>query len=83
MKDKKGRRKDALKYGPRPFQKLTNKQKEKRQKGLSKRLCNRCDQEFMPDSKFNVICPDCTEINANISPDMEGINLERDPSDFW
>lgn len=38
----------------------------KRTKRKVKRICLRCEREFLSDGKFNRICGSCREINANI-----------------
>lgn len=38
----------------------------RRSKRKHKRVCLRCDREFLSDGKFNRICGSCREINANI-----------------
>jgi len=39
----------------------------KTRKRKTKRTCLRCDREFLSEGKFNRICPNCREINANIA----------------
>ena len=38
-----------------------------KKKKKSKRICLRCDREFMSEGPFNRVCPGCREINANIN----------------
>jgi len=37
----------------------------RRRKKKTKRVCLRCDREFMSDGIYNRICPNCRESNAN------------------
>jgi hypothetical protein len=37
----------------------------KRKRKQSKRVCLRCDREFLSDGIYNRICPNCREANAN------------------
>ncbi len=40
---------------------------KRRKKKKTKRVCLRCDREFMSDGIYNRICPNCRESNANIA----------------
>ena len=40
---------------------------KRRKKKKIKRVCLRCDREFMSDGIYNRICPNCRESNANIA----------------
>ena len=40
---------------------------KRRKKRKSKRVCLRCDREFMSEGIYNRICPNCRESNANIA----------------
>jgi Zn finger protein HypA/HybF involved in hydrogenase expression len=40
---------------------------KRRKKRKTKRVCLRCDREFMSDGIYNRICPNCRESNANIA----------------
>jgi len=42
---------------------------QKKKKKKTKRVCNRCDREFLSEGKFNRICPNCNEINSNSHAD--------------
>lgn len=39
---------------------------KRRKKKKDKRVCLRCDREFMSEGIYNRICPNCRESNANI-----------------
>ncbi|OGY42071.1 MAG: hypothetical protein A2Y82_02280 [Candidatus Buchananbacteria bacterium RBG_13_36_9] len=40
----------------------------KRKKKKIKRVCLRCQKEFMSEGVFNKICPNCRTLNENVSP---------------
>lgn len=40
---------------------------KRRKKRKTKRVCLRCDREFMSEGIYNRICPNCRESNANIA----------------
>lgn len=41
--------------------------KARSRKKKDKRVCLRCDREFMSDGIYNRICPNCREANANVA----------------
>ncbi len=53
----------------------------RRKKKKDKRVCLRCDREFMSEGIYNRICPNCQESNSNLAPSAEAkssTNYETD-----
>jgi len=40
---------------------------KRKKKKKNKRVCLRCDREFMSEGIYNRVCPNCRESNANIA----------------